>query len=382
MKGYILDFKDITDTREIYEANPPPFMSIFIYGILSMIVLSITWMWFGDINEVVLADGIVRTKDPVSIVTNIVEGEVNDVFFEEDIFVNKGDTLFTLETTTYRIERESVSAQLNRLEARLGNLKLLEESIDRNKNLFDEANIEFHNRFNAYSYELELLNLAIVQAKAAYDRHSSMQLMVSEATMEELESRLKVAELNLRKYKSRHKVEIKEERDRIESEIIILTEKLDNLSEKIDLCNIKAPISGKVQVVTHFNPGDYLRAGTEIARIIPETDSLLKVELIISNKDIAKIERGRKIRYSFLSLPQNRYGFAEGEVITIGSDISMRQTSKDPVFVVEGSLDTPELTDSNGVPTAIKTGMICSGRIIIRQKKIIEYVLETLNFLP
>ena len=115
MKNHILDFKDITDSREIFEAKTPPFMSIFIYGIFFMITLAFAWMWFGDIDEVVRADGIVRTKNPVSIVTNIVEGEVKEVFIQEDHHVNRGDLLYTLETTLFTIERESVLARLKRL---------------------------------------------------------------------------------------------------------------------------------------------------------------------------------------------------------------------------------------------------------------------------
>lgn len=52
MTPVIKDIREVTDSKEMYESKPHPFLTIFIYIILVSIILVGIWMYFGEIDIV------------------------------------------------------------------------------------------------------------------------------------------------------------------------------------------------------------------------------------------------------------------------------------------------------------------------------------------
>ena len=50
-------------------------------------------------------------------------------------------------------------------------------------------------------------------------------------------------------------------------------------------------------------------------------------------------------------------------------------------YRVEGTLQEIQLKNRKGEEGKIKPGLLCESRIVLRKKKIIEYVLEKLNLI-
>jgi len=76
MKPVIKDIREITDSKEMYETKPHPFLSIFIYILLVCIVLACIWMYFGEVDIVSKGSGMVRPNENMSMIRNKVQGEV------------------------------------------------------------------------------------------------------------------------------------------------------------------------------------------------------------------------------------------------------------------------------------------------------------------
>jgi len=96
MKPIIIDMKDMSDSTEVYESRPNPFFAIFIYIVLSIIIVGLAWMYFAKIDIVVKGQGIVRTVDDVSTVTNTVAGKIDTCLVTDGQQVSEGDVLFTV----------------------------------------------------------------------------------------------------------------------------------------------------------------------------------------------------------------------------------------------------------------------------------------------
>ncbi len=142
---------------------------------------------------------------------------------------------------------------------------------------------------------------------------------------------------------------------------------------------IFAKQAGVVNTVTTLTTGDTLTSGTVIATIIPFNESEYKVQLYVSNADIANIEVGDRIKYNVMALPSNQYGFVDGTVTNISSDTLVQNGEYSGYYLVEGNIDCAELSDEDGNSGSISIGMQVEAKIVTQEKIIIRYLLEKIN---
>ncbi|MEN2775860.1 HlyD family efflux transporter periplasmic adaptor subunit [Acetivibrio clariflavus] len=510
MKIYIQNINDLTDSREMLEAKPHFFMTCFIYIVLAIIAVALTWAYFGEIDNYVKATGSVRPGDTISTIRNSVTGYVEINNLEEGKKVKKGDVLYSIgidkilaektvyenqikrletenknlikfkqsimenknlfdsknideadyynryqqyeisrtvsneEYTNQRLDTEQLknemelslkSAQINykKVSDTLEKLKLLEESIKVGKNLFDESEVEFFNRYN--DYELNVKQLEMKKQQCA-DNYSSLKKLyeldaISKQELETAKNEMDFATLNLDKYKNEYMMnlkasitqneqsidevsvsmekaksvlkklndkgqnpEIKMEKMKIDTLVQIedaLIANQNNLDQArsaikklemtIEEATVKAPIDGTINLYVEISKGDYLQSGVEIAAIVPDTATQYKVQLMVNNKDIAEVKEGQRIKYRFLALPYSEYGEADGTVKKISTDARIDSENGVSYYIVEATLDNHEMKSYKGEVKEIKSGMVCEAQVVTGSKKILYWLLEKIDLI-
>ncbi|NLM97674.1 MAG: HlyD family efflux transporter periplasmic adaptor subunit [Halanaerobiaceae bacterium] len=382
MRTEIVNFEDLTDSREMMSAKEPNFIVIFIYLILIIFLAALIWMYFGEIDITVRATGILRPAASISVVRNINGGEIVELNYYEGKVVTEGDLLYQIDSTVLETQLSAFYKERDRVKSELENLKTLVESINKEKNLFSIENSEYYNRYMIYEYELEQLALEYRQAEKRFLREQQLSpSSTTESRLEELQAVYNISRINYQRYQSETLVRLNDEISNKENSLLQLEAQCKDLESRIELNNVKAPIDGSVQVYYELNKGDYMPAGIEVLRIIPDRSSEYRMEIMVANKDISQIETGQKIRYRFLALPYREYGVLEGEILKISKDAFATQENPNMSYRVEASINGIVLYDKKGKPTQVKPGMIAECSIVIRQKKILYYVLEKLNFL-
>lgn len=168
---------------------------------------------------------------------------------------------------------------------------------------------------------------------------------------------------------------IESEQERVKS----LEERLQNLDFTLRDYVIRAPIDGTVNVITDINAGDLLQTGTELLTILPENDSEFMMKLAISNQDVANINVGDTIKYSFIALPSRDYGMLQGTVRSISGDAVMNQQDGNSYYTVEADVQNKPLRSRKGEEAYIKTGMMAEAQIITRSETVLEYILKKLD---
>lgn len=139
MKAILIDIKDMSDSREVYQSKPRPFIWIFTYILLILIGTAILWASFGKIEIVVKASGQVRPEAGISTVRNLYGGVIREINYEQGTTVKKGDLLYSIEHDTLALEKENLARQLEELKDELDNLYGYRESILTETNVFDET---------------------------------------------------------------------------------------------------------------------------------------------------------------------------------------------------------------------------------------------------
>lgn len=148
-----MDLKDITDSREVLEAKPHPFLTWFIYILIALILTSLTWAYLCEIEEYVKVTGSVRPGEKISRIRNTIGGKVDQVNMIEGMWVNQGDILYTIEVSNMLIEREEKIRLISQLELETEHLNRFQNSILQGTNLFDSNHsqeTEYYNQVQKY----------------------------------------------------------------------------------------------------------------------------------------------------------------------------------------------------------------------------------------
>lgn len=150
MNNIIQNLSEITDSREMLEAKPHKFTSIFAYGLIAILIIASIWTYFGEIDIVVKTNGVVKSNDKTISVLNEVDGKVSEVNFKEGQKVKKGDILYSLECKDAMLSKKNYDKQLITLQTSTNNMDKLRNSIVDNKNNFDVNNVDEKDYYNKY----------------------------------------------------------------------------------------------------------------------------------------------------------------------------------------------------------------------------------------
>ena len=384
MKEKIIDFEDLSYSREMLEAKAPNFIAIFIYLLLLLISVALGWMWFGEIDVVVKANGVVRPAQNDSLVQNVRGGKLEQLKYKEGKRVKQGELLYAVDTDTLNLRQGNIDKKITEVKRKISKLLKLEKSIQQNKNLFSKsAELRYYNRYLTYKFKREQLRISYNQAKDKYEQEKSLSpSATTESRLKELKANYRSAKLELESHKNKILVNIKDELEAKRDKLTQLEQEYEDITDKIDLSRVEAPVSGTIHVIRKFNQGDYMPSGIEVLRIIPDTGSNYEMEITVSNKNISELETGQQVKYRFLSLPYKEYGTLKGKITKISSDASMSSQKKSKLpYNVKATIEGTKLYDKKGKPEYIKPGMISKARVVVRQKKILYFVLEKLDFI-
>jgi membrane fusion protein, peptide pheromone/bacteriocin exporter len=389
MKAIIQDIHDITDSRELLEAEPHPFPAFFIYLLLAIVIIALLWCYFGEIDIVIKANGVIRPAQKISTIRNQIAGKVTNVYYENGQRVRQGDLLLVIEHNGLNIEKSAITEQLHKTRDELYNLKILQASILNNqtakqsRTLFKADSEEYYYRYLDYISNVSKLTSAVKQKQENYLTLQKLLVegAVADNDVKNVKDALNSAELDLQIYKNKYLLDIQNNIVSDETALNSIEKNLKSTSLSIEDSAVTASLSGIVNVITEINKGDLLQSGVDLATIVPETNGRYLVQLYISNGDISGIKQGDQIKYHFLALPYQEYGELKGKIINIGTDSRMDLQKSENFYLVEATIENKPLYNYKGVKAELKVGMQCEAQVITKTKKILYYLLEKINLM-
>lgn len=379
MKVSSIDFEDFADSREILEANEPNFIAIFIYFVVALFLAVFLWVWLGEIEIIINAKGVVRPASNISTVRSVIGGNLERINYREGQTVTAGELLFKIDTTLLESQKNNCLQKKSLLQETVRFLNRFETAVSYGAYPLSAGESNYQNRFLAYQYKYQQLSSLALKAKNTYQTEEKLGVEgTTPNRLAELKLEADSAETNLNQFKSETLANLKTELQDYQEQILQLDNELLEVEDKIRQSQAKAPISGVVQTVQKYNPGDYVTAGSELIKIIPDTNSTLRMELVVQNQDIGNLKIGQKTKYRFPALPYQEYGIVSGKIITLAKDTQTQ--NNELIYYGEASLDQTQLCDRKGHAAAIKAGMSSEVEIVTRKTKLLYWLLNKLDF--
>ncbi len=354
--------------------------------------------------------------------------------YKNEFLLNLDDNINKNQTTLKELEitLSQDKNKVDNLRKTNSNLITLQKSIEENKNKFSKSDKEYYNKFSVYISNIDKLKNNISECENLTNNTQIKQKNSISNIQKELKSTelmLKEEKLNLLKYDNEFSLNINVEIDnnvkmlsklqidleqniedskmeqindeysknmlnKYQTDILIdiddniksdeikikeLEKNLKAININIDDCIVKAPMNGVINMIKDITIQELLQNGTEIATIIPDSSLRYKVQLYVSNKDIADIKVGDKVKYHFEAIPYKEYGECLGTISKISTDARIDEQSGISYYAVETYVENKPLYSYKGEKTEIKLGMSCEAQIITKQKKILYYLLEKIN---
>lgn len=171
MREITKSLEELTDSREVLESRPHPFVPIFITVLVLLLTAALTWSYFGEIDNLAKATGVVRPNEKVVTVQAPIYGKVRELTFRQGQHVQEGDVLFTFSQEDVQKDLENRQLELKKLQKEIDLLVKYKDSILQTTNLFtqeDEKSKYYYDLVEQYIVYYQSLQKDIETTKQSY----------------------------------------------------------------------------------------------------------------------------------------------------------------------------------------------------------------------
>lgn len=336
---------------------------------------------FGKIDDVIKADGIIRTEENISSVKNVIGGKIIKKNYKVGQKVLKNEFLYELDPAVYNSRRLNLILEKEDLELKLKAVDLLILSYKENKNLIDSLNFVPFTRFESYKKNLERLE---VQKKISYqnliDEKNLPLNMQNKKNINQRKLEYEYNKKNLESYKADFIKSINQEKESLDLSYLKNIQAINELDSSYEFLKIYSPVDGYVQEISSLNVGDYLEPNANVLNIIPNDEKNFRVEIHIPSKDMGKIKSGLKVKYRLQAFPFFEYKGAEGIITAVEPDI--RSDSNGMLYyTVYADLDRVSFKNRKSEVFSVRSGLETNCRIVLETEKILFYILRKIDFI-
>lgn len=317
------EFKPIL--AEIEDRPMNPLGPAIFWFVISFIVIAGLWLYFGKVDVVITARGIVIPAGEEKLVQSLDKGVVSQLLAKEGDYVKKGQILAVvtpaehepaLELNNLAEEEKSLIERINadreRLNVAYANKKRLSEVMDIiPQSKFDEVVVEIF----SLTHEINSLNASLS--------------------------------------------EVKNKREQIEK-----------LRQEL-----KSPIDGYIGQIFVHTVGGVVTPAEKIMSVVPDKANL-QIKATVLNQDIGFVEPDMEVSVKLDTYNFQKYGLLSG-VVTVVSPNSIEDERLGQVYEVYIKPTTTRLM-VEGKEQSMKIGMSTTNEIKIGKRRIIEFFIYPL----
>jgi multidrug resistance efflux pump len=364
----VYSLHEITDSRVLYDKNPPKFMVLIILIVLSLIVGFLVWADVSIKTYVVKAQGIVTADNKTNIMTNIT-GQLSSVNVKEGQKVKAGDVLFTINPSDSNLQLEQANAELKYDNERIALLTRAEKDATKGTNSFNKNNpneLEFYNRLqDNYAKEGEYtVDVKALKAQGYTDDMIKQQ---------QDQAKTKLNELHYDTILS-----FTTEKDQDEADAAKVEGQIDALKSSLSSYKITAETSGIVHLVAPLTTGTVIQQGNSLGSI-SDTSKGIIIETLLQSSDRPMVSVGDDVSIAVLGLNQEEYGTIKGKVVSIDQDADIDSQKGTVYFNLKVKPEKTFLKDRKGQKVNLALGMTTETRVDYDKITYMKYFLEQIG---
>lgn len=396
-------------------------------GISLIAIILITWLFVAKVDVIAQTTGKIIPEGKIQIISVLETSRIEKVLVKEGEKVKKFQVVAKLDKVTNNTlyqqildELSTNELKLRAIESYLTNFNFVSINTD-NRAKYEQIKSEFLSRKNTHESNVLGIEAEILQAqseiastKANIDkieasRGSWGRQIASYTKLREIgfaskmmadekirEAQEKIADINVQKQlllvneaklkqvQSKLELTKNEYQQQLLKEKTEIVQKLESLEQEkikseytLKIRDLISPIDGYVQEITMNSVGAVLNEGNLLMSIVP-IDDKLKAEVLLRNSDIGYIEDGQRVKLKVETFPFQKYGLIEGTIEKISPDALEDKETKQNLYKVIIQMDKSYLEKDNK-KFYIKPGMVVNADIVTSRRTIFEYLTSPIQ---
>jgi HlyD family secretion protein/adhesin transport system membrane fusion protein len=425
----------LTQPLVLEDGRSPRVLRTTLLTISGFVIAAVVWAGVTQVREVTIAQGQIIPRGQIQAVQHLEGGIVAEIYVNEGMSVTAQQPLVRLrpesavsDRSQFEARRASLKLQLIRLEAQsrgevpdFGNLarqfpdlaaeqvKLYVSAVAQRQQ--EHASLlarvaqkrgeiamltsDLQTARAQVQLQLELLSIQEDLQKAAVGARKNLleaKVLVqrAEGDAQNLQSKLATAkgalaeaESSLAETDAKALQKLGEERVKASSDLAETEQQLVKLADRFDRLLVRAPSDGIVLEIVPKSPGEVVRPGDLVARIVP-TDRELVAEVRIDPKDSGHIRPEADAEIRLATYDSAIFGPVHGKVEYLsattfsppaGQPISQGQNAAEPYYRATIRL-LQDHVGSGAMTYPIKPGMVLQAHIKTGSKSIIRYLFK------
>lgn len=374
---------------EIIERPSHKAGTVIIYGIFSLLLITIIWASFSKIDVVITTNGTIQPEGNISTLNAYTSGTIKSINIDEGSYVEKGDVLIELDTQSLDIDINSLNIQKAILEVQKEIFEKIIKGDDISKIKISDYDIQLHPYIQTIidsdvSYHNNIITLenaranaelnnkiAVIQLEEYQSSGTARQQSAQQLVVEQSENEFRQSDIDLANAKSQYSASINDKLSETNTKLENTNANIAKYNLSISYQNITAPVSGYINSINVNNIGETVMASQQLITIVP-ADAELEMVCYVKNMDIADISTNMEAEIKLEAYPYNKYGTVKGKVKYI-SPSSFMNEKIGSVYLVKLSID------NSNENIDIISGLSGSAEIKIGKRTIMSYFLDPIT---
>lgn len=384
------DLEYMQNVSEALQAQSTPASSAFLYLVLLLTVVAITWASTSKVDEVTQAEARVITSNRDQVVNSMEGGLLAAMLVSEGDAVTKGQAIVQLEPTRFESQYEEGRSKQLALKAALSRARseALNQPLSFPPEVISNRAI-VENETRTYQAKKKLMDESVAALRRSVDMISN-EIQISQKLSEQ--GLFSVVELSrLRRQENdliqqiterlnKFRADANTEVVRIETELSQLKPNLNARRDTYERTTLRAPVNGIVKNIRMTTLGAAVPGGAPILDIVP-VDAKLLLDARLDPKDISYIKQGLPVTIKMAAFDTAIYGELNGTVVLISPDTfrgdDARNAEGQPTayyrVLIESEIDKTDPRQKNMV---IIPGMTATAQIKTGAKTVMQYLIK------
>ena len=344
--------------------------------VLIAIFMAFAALYFIEVDVSVQATGIIKPKGEKNIVTSPIDGKIHFVTLSENIPIDKGDSLFVIQSDNITVSREELLSREKDLVAMLADLNLLLKGPESRSRM---ATIIYQQEMLFFNTQLAELKQKEYIATKNYDRNKKLydDHVVAGAEFDQIEFEYNAAKAAIQTLINQQHSQWAAAKDKYEVELRDVRTKLDQIAIQNEVAVVCSPINGVIQKILNVSDGSYVHNGQQIAEVSPTGD--LYVECYVTPKDIGYLVKGTDGKFQVDAFNYNDWGMLNGRIEEIFNDVEVNSDNTTYFYKIYCSLNSKELKLKNGYVGHIKKGMTVNTRFVVTRRTLYQLLYDKID---
>ena len=421
-----------SDSTKTYSNSIVAGHSFLVICSISLVILAV-WAYFGRIDIVTVAQGVVVPSSKIKTVQHLEGGIIRAINFREGEKVVKGAPLVVLEGTASSADLKEVDVRLitlrvdlTRLRAELDNADSITfepDLMSKHKDLVaaaikhfntrrshirnlissqrqsvtqrEEEAKEMQARISKITESLQLIGEQIVISKGLMkedltNRMAHLELLKERAllsgglneaasSVKRIEAAKIEAEVRMLTLRDHYLAETRSKFDQADSTYRELSQRRKKLKDNLKRTVLRAPVDGLIKYLYHSTIGGIVKPGGTVVDIVPEGDKLL-IEAQLPVQEVIYVASGQIAKVRPLTPDAANFGQLEGRVVHVSPD-SIREGDKIPFYLITIELES-EFFKSKGKMYPLLPGIQVTCSIRTGDRSVLEYLIGPFMTIP